>query len=191
MTQTSWSPKADAWETSRIGAFARSYRSEAFGDYQALWQWSVDYRASFWQAIWDEFDISAATAHHQVHSDDEMPNVKWFPGVTLNYAEHCLRGNGLHPQDVAIVGRSQSRAERTVTLGALQDQVRRAATGLRRLGVGRGDRVAALMPNIDETIVAFLATASIGAIWTSVDCRWLSVRRTECLDSSNSAGNPG
>ena len=163
-----WSPPDDAWRTTQVGAFARA-AAERHGvepdSYTSLWQWSVDDLDGFWQLVVDHFDIRFHAAPTQVRSGDAMPGVTWFPGATLNYAEHALRHAG--DDDVAVVGRSQTRDPERLTYGELRDTVARAAAGLRRLGVERGDRVAAYLPNIGETIVAFLATASIGAIWSS------------------------
>ena len=162
-----WRPPPDAWSVSRMGRFAEHYHPAAFGDYEALWRWSVEDPAAFWASVWDYLDIGAPPAPESVVSGDPMPDTTWFDGAALNYAEHLLRGNGLDGTDVAVVGRSQTRADRELTLDELREEVRRAAAGLRRLGVGQGDRVVALLPNIPEALVAFLATASIGAIWAS------------------------
>ena len=96
-----------------------------------------------------------------------MPGARWFPGATLNYAEHALAGAATRPLDVAVVARSQTRAPQELTWSALADAVARCRAGLVRLGVGPGDRVAAYLPNVPETAIAFLATASLGAIWSS------------------------
>ncbi len=163
-----WQPPPDAWATSRIGAFARRYRPGAEGDYEALLQWSVAEPEEFWQAVWDDLDVAAhAPPRRVLDQPANMPGASWFPGATLNYAEHMLRGNGLAAADVAVVSESQTRASRALTLRELRESVRRVAAGLHRLGVSRGDRVAAYLPNIDEALVAFLATASIGAVWSS------------------------
>ena len=162
-----WSPPTDAWAVTRMGQFAERYQPSVSGDYDALWRWSVDEPADFWASVWDYLDVDASQAPKSVISGDAMPGTTWFDGATLNYAEHLLRGNGLGDTDVAVVGNSQTRPARELSLGELREEVRRAAAGLRRLGVGRGECVVALLPNIPETLVAFLATASIGAIWAS------------------------
>ncbi len=162
-----WRPDDDAWDRSRLGAFARRARPEAVGDYQALWQWSVDEPAAFWQAVWDELRVEAASPPTSVLADRSMPGTRWFEGATLNYAHHMLRGNGLADDEVAVIGESQGRDPLVWTLADLRDEVRRLAVGLRRLGVGRGDRVAAYLPNSNETLAAFLATAALGAVWSS------------------------
>lgn len=162
-----WRPADDAWETTRLGRFARTIATTheiAIDDYDDLWTWSVTHVDAFWKAVVEHFDVGLHSAAAQVRRGAEMPGVTWFTGATLNYAEHTLRRDDDHP---AIVARSQTRPEQRLTYAQLRDEVARAAAGLRRLGVTHGDRVAAYLPNIPETIVAFLATASIGAIWSS------------------------
>ena len=162
-----WTPPIDAWETSRIGAFARRHAAATVGDYQALWQWSVNEPGSFWAAVSNECDVRWATESDRVVSDDPMPGTRWFEGATLNYAEHMLRANGRRDDDIAVVSISQTREEHRLTVRELRDSVRRAAATLRRLGVRPGDRVAGYLPNIDEALIAFLASAAVGAIWSS------------------------
>ncbi|MGH9281968.1 MAG: acetoacetate--CoA ligase, partial [Acidimicrobiales bacterium] len=136
-----------------------------FDGYHDLWRWSVDDLAGFWESIWDYFNVEAATPPREVLSERIMPGARWFPGATLNYAGHCLRFPDL--KTPAVLSWSQTREPVILSAGELRDQVARARAGLVRLGVGRGDRVAAYLPNIAETVVAFLATASLGAVWTS------------------------
>ncbi len=165
--ECTWVPPADAWSTTRIGQFAARHAPDTVGDHAALWQWSVDDLDGFWAAVWDEVAVIAHQPPTAVLDDVRMPGARWFPGATLNYAEHMLRGNGLRADDIAVVAESQSRGPTSLTLADLRDEVRRCADGLRRLGVGPGDRVVAYLPNIPETLVAFLATASLGAVWSS------------------------
>jgi acetoacetyl-CoA synthetase len=165
-----WTPPADVRETSRMGRYMtwlRETRGLAFADYAALWDWSVTDLPAFWQSIWDYFAIEARTAPTAVLPDATMPGAKWFPGATLNYAEHVLRMPGLADDDPVVIAYSQTRDPITLTARRLRDQVRRVRAGLVRLGVGRGDRVAAYAPNIPETYVLMLATASLGAIFSS------------------------
>ncbi|WIV55966.1 acetoacetate--CoA ligase [Amycolatopsis nalaikhensis] len=140
-------------------------RGLSFADYDALWRWSVDEPEAFWASIWDHFGVRAHEPYERVLASATMPGAQWFPGATLNYAEHAL----VHGDDdaLAVVSYSDSRAERRLTFGQLRAEVARARAGLRRLGVGPGDRVAAYLPNIPEALVAFLATASLGAVWAS------------------------
>ncbi len=161
-----WTPPADVWETSRIGDFTRAL-PHRFEDYPQLWNWSVEDLAGFWEAIWNYFDVIGHSPYQHVLEGDQMPGVRWFPGATLNYAEHVLRAGGLSPTDTVLVARSQTRSPMELTVEQLRDQVARARAGLLRLGVERGDRVAAYLPNIPEAVVLLLATASIGAIFTS------------------------
>src|SRR4051794_32309178 len=157
-----WTPPRDVFETTEIGRFARRYGFESF---EALQRWSVEDLEGFWQAVWDFFGLRAHTPHERVLGSRDMPGAEWFPGARLNYAEHMLRGDA---DAVAVVARSNTRGPIELTFGELRDQVTRARAGLQRLGVRRGDHVVAYLPNIPETLVAFLATASLGAIWASV-----------------------
>ncbi|HET9610414.1 MAG TPA: acetoacetate--CoA ligase [Acidimicrobiales bacterium] len=162
-----WTPPADVRERSRIGRYLRwleDERSMAFDGYDDLWRWSVDDLDAFWRTIWDHFQLDSSTPVEAALVDGRMPGARWFPGVELNYAAHALRSE---PDGPAIVARSQSRGRVELSMVDLRDQVARCRAGLARLGVGRGDRVAAYLPNIPETVVAFLATASLGAIWSS------------------------
>lgn len=165
-----WTPPADVRERSRIGDYLRWLSAERglnFADYDALWQWSVTDLEGFWRSIWDYFQVIAHTEPESTLASRAMPGAQWFPGATLNYAEHVLRMPGVGDDDPIVLGYSQSRAPVTLTAAQLRDQVRRVRAGLRRLGVGRGDRVAAYAPNIPETFVLMLATTSLGAIFSS------------------------
>ncbi|MEX1164671.1 MAG: acetoacetate--CoA ligase [Nitriliruptor sp.] len=165
--QLLWSPPDDARATSRVGRFldeVERRRGVSLPTYADAHAWSVDDLDAFWSEIVDQFDVRFVDPPTAVLADESMPGAVWFPGATLNYAEHALRRRG---GARAIVGRSQSRDEVTLTHDELADQVARAAAGLRRLGVERGDRVVGYLPNVPETIVAFLACASLGAVWSS------------------------
>ncbi|MEO8266627.1 MAG: acetoacetate--CoA ligase [Ilumatobacteraceae bacterium] len=162
-----WAPTPESIADTNVGQFVAWLHDEGkgtFDSYDALWRWSVDDTAGFWAAIWEFFDVRASVPYSQVLDHATMPGTKWFIGARLNYAEHILRHGGGTP---AIIGHSQTRAASTLTWDQLTDQVGRARAGLQRLGVGKGDRVAAYLPNVPETIVAFLATATLGAAWTS------------------------
>jgi tRNA (guanine-N1)-methyltransferase len=142
---------------------ARFMRARGFSDYHELWRWSVDDLEGFWGALWDWFEIDGS--YDRVLGSREMPGAEWFPGASLSYAEQLFRA--AMPGEVAIVHASESQPLAELTWDELAYQVARCAAGLRRLGLGRGDRVAAYMPNVPETVVAFLACASIGAVWSS------------------------
>lgn len=149
---------------SRYLRWLRTERGLDFDDVQSLHAWSIAELEGFWQSVWDFFEVSASTPPRSVLSGGPMPDVSWFEGAELNYAEHCLR----HDVDaLAIFATSQTREDVSLSFGELAEQVRRVRAGLRRLGVGPGDRVVAYLPNIPETVVAFLASASLGAIWAS------------------------
>ncbi len=170
-----WEPGPDARSTSRLGHYMdwlASERGRSFDDYDALHHWSVTDLEGFWQSVWDYCEIEAATPPTAVIGDRGLAgvapfrNVEWFPGARLNYAQHMVGGR--FPDDkMAVLGRSQTRADVDLTFGELTDRVARARVGLQRLGVGTGDRVVAYLPNIPEALVAYLATTSLGAIWAS------------------------
>jgi acetoacetyl-CoA synthetase len=155
-----WEPPAALLERA---VMTRYMRERGFDDYHDLWRWSVEDLDGFWGSIWDFFGVEGG--YDRVLAKPEMPGAVWFPDTELNYAEHLFRGKD--PGATAIVHASELRELGEVTWGELQEQTARLATRLRALGVARGDRVAAYMPNIPETIAAFLATASIGAVWSS------------------------
>jgi acetoacetyl-CoA synthetase len=165
-----WAPPGDIRDHSRIGAYLRwlsDERGRDFADYAALWQWSVDDLPAFWRSIWDYFEVVAASAPGETLGDARMPGARWFPGARLNYAENVLRMPGIGDDEPAVFAYSQTRAPVTLTAAQLRDEVRRVRAGLKRLGVTQGDRVAAYAPNIPETYVLMLATASLGAIFSS------------------------
>ncbi|MCF0094049.1 acetoacetate--CoA ligase [Micromonospora sp. MH99] len=165
-----WTPPADVLERSRIGDYLRwlaEHRGLDFADYDALWRWSVTDLDAFWRSIWDHFEVIAHTPPTATLAERGMPGARWFPGATLNYAENVLRMPGRADDDPVVIAHGQTREPVTLTAGELREQVRRVSAGLRRLGVTAGDRVAAYAPNIPETYVLLLATASLGAIFSS------------------------
>jgi acetoacetyl-CoA synthetase len=162
-----WAPDREVAAGSQLAAFTRvaaEHTGRSFGSYDDLLQWSIDDADGFWATFADWVGVRWHDRPTAALADASMPGAVWFPGGTLNHAEHALahRGDG-----VAIVSRSQSRPTATLSWDDLHDAVARCRAGLVRLGVGRGDRVAAYLPNVHETIVAFLATASLGAVWSS------------------------
>ena len=140
-------------------AFACDRRGRDFDSYSELWKWSVDDLEGFWESLWEFYGIRSHAPYERVLGRREMPGAEWFVGARLNYAEHLV-GLEEDRDRIAVVARSQTRPERELTFGELRDQVARARAGLRRLGVEPGDRVVAYCPNIPETLVAFIATAS-------------------------------
>jgi acetoacetyl-CoA synthetase len=161
-SQMLWTPSPERIERATVTQFAR--RRGLPEDYSELWQWSVDHLDDFWAAIWDEW-VDADAPYERVLGRREMPGAEWFPGARLNYAKHIFRERD--PEALAIQHASESRALSSWSWGELAAETARIAAGLRALGVERGDRVAAYMPNIPETVAAFLATASLGAVWSS------------------------
>jgi acetoacetyl-CoA synthetase len=162
-----WSPPPDVRERTRVGrylAWLEERRDLSFEDYAELWAWSVGDLPGFWSSIWEHLGVVTHAPYEEVLADASLPGAVWFPGATLNYAEHALRRTR---DEVVVLGRSQTRGPVDLTAAELADQVARAGAGLVRLGVGPGDRVAAYLPNIPEALVAFLATASLGAVWSS------------------------
>jgi acetoacetyl-CoA synthetase len=165
-----WEPPADVRETSRIGhymSWLESERGLVFDDYAALWEWSVTDLDAFWQSIWDYFQVIAHDQPTAVLGDRAMPGAQWFPGATVNYAEHVLRMPGIADGEPVVLAYSQSRDRLILTASELRERVRQVRAGLIARGIGRGDRVAAYAPNIPETYVLMLATASLGAVFSS------------------------
>ena len=140
-------------------------RGLTFADYDALWRWSVDDLDGFWGSIVDYYGIPLHGTWQRVLGSREMPGARWFEGAELNYAE-VLFGR-LADDRPAFLSQSERHPLREVSAAELRETVAAAAAGLRRLGVGRGDRVVAVIPNIPEAVIAFLACASLGAIWAS------------------------
>lgn len=168
-----WRPTADQIQSAAVTSFASFYSGRTgrvYPDYESLWRDSVADIGGFWQAIADYFDVRWHQAPGEALAHSVMPGARWFVGGTLNYAEHALRSGGdtgREVTDLAVMETDESGHERTVTLGELRAMVGAAQAGLLRLGVGPGDRVVALAPNRLEALVAFLATAAIGAVWSS------------------------
>jgi acetoacetyl-CoA synthetase len=162
-----WTPPADArTELGRLLEWLRDERGLEFADYDELHRWSVTDLEAFWGSIWDFFEIRTHAPYERVLGSSALPGAEWFPGARLNFAEHMV-GRDEDVDVVAVVAYSQSREPFELTFGDLRDQVARARAGMQRLGVGPGDRVVAYVPNIPETLVAFLAAASLGAIWAT------------------------
>jgi acetoacetyl-CoA synthetase len=163
-----WEPPAELVERARLSEYMRWLEAErglSFASYDELWRWSVDDLEAFWSSIWDFFGVQADGGYERVLGSRTMPGAEWFAGTSLNYAEHIFAGKD--DADAAILHASELRELGELSWGELRAQVAATAAGLRALGVGRGDRVVAYLPNIPEAIIAFLASASIGAIWSS------------------------
>lgn len=165
--QVLYTPSPEAIERANLTAYMRWLREQhglEFADYDALHSWSTTELEAFWLSMVEYFKVEFHTPFSVVLGKREMPNAEWFPGATLNYVEHALRRRDDH---TAVIALDEAGGRTQWSYDELHARVRRAAAGLRRLGVERGDRVAALIPNIPEALVLFLATASLGAIWSS------------------------
>jgi acetoacetyl-CoA synthetase len=155
-----WEPPSELVERAVMTRFMREHGHD---DYDGLWRWSVEDPNAFWAALWDFFAVGERSG--PVLASREMPGASWFPEVELNYARHLF---GAGDDDApAILHASEARDLAEWTRGDLRRETARIRAGLQARGVGRGDRVVAYLPNIPETVAAFLATASLGAIWSS------------------------
>ncbi|WP_226667153.1 acetoacetate--CoA ligase [Microbulbifer aggregans] len=165
--QPLWQPTAEAIAATQMDAFRRHINEKfalQLADYADLYQWSVDEREHFWAELWDVAGVVAETRGERVLGADVMPGAEWFPGARLNFAENLLR---YRDDKVALVERLENGSRRQLTYAELFARVGNLASALESAGVARGDRVAGFMPNIIDTVVAMLATTSLGAIWTS------------------------
>jgi acetoacetyl-CoA synthetase len=163
-----WEPSAERVERAHLTRFGRwlaERRGLRFNSYEELWRWSVKDLDGFWSAISEFFEVQLEAVPDRVLGRREMPGAQWFPGARLNYAEHIFRGKD--DDELALQHASELRPLSSWTWGELRTQAARIAGGLRALGVDEGDRVVAYLPNIPETIAAFMACASLGATWSS------------------------
>src|SRR3954447_7449354 len=156
-----WVPSREVVERAEMTSLMRAVGA---ADYDELWRWSVADLERFWRTVWDRHGICANGDPSTVLDGSEMPGARWFPGVELSYPEHVLRDRD--PAAIAVHFRAEDGATGCWTWGQLEAETARVRAGLVRLGVGSGDRVAAFLPNAPRTLAAFLATASLGAIWS-------------------------
>jgi acetoacetyl-CoA synthetase len=172
---TLWAPTAESAGRTEIVRYARWLAShggpvtdgaDGIPSYRKLWQWSVDEPAAFWSSIWDFFGVLGVRGDGPVLTG-QMPDVGWFGGSALNYARNALHRAGVDPARTAVIYSSEGGRDGRLSYGELASRVARVRAGLQDLGVGLGDRVAAYLPNSPEALIAMLATASLGAIWTS------------------------
>jgi len=171
-----WKPGPERAAATHMAAFAQRVAREhqiplpasgglRTGDYDQLWRWSVKNPARFWQAVWEFCDVRASRPPEQLLTDPMlMPGARWFEGARLNFAENMLRTPEGQPALIAI---DESGRRRELSGAELRERVRAVAAALKADGVGPGDRVAGLLPNTLETVIAMLATASLGAVWSS------------------------
>ncbi|MCR9126467.1 MAG: acetoacetate--CoA ligase [Rhodobacteraceae bacterium] len=164
-----WTPDPQWAEGTRMAQYMRflaETRDLHFDDYNAMWEWSVRDLDGFWSSIWSFFDMQAATPATAVLADRRMPGAVWFPGLTTNFAQHMLRRADTAPDAPALIVHSESAPRRELSWAVLRAQVASVAARLRAMGVGPGDRVVAVLPNTETAMIAFLATASLGAVWS-------------------------
>ena len=163
-----WTPSAERADASRMADFLRFLEDRGlhFDDYQALWDWSVRDLEAFWAAIWDFADIRATTPYETVLTRRVMPGAEWFPGATLNFADQMLRHAETKPDKTALVVHSETFPDCRMSYAELRAAVASVAGELRKMGVGQGDRVVAILPNTEVAMIAMLATVSLGAIWS-------------------------
>jgi len=171
MNAATHNPETPATRIPRIRDYQnwlRDQRGLSFASYHDLWRWSVTDLDAFWQSVWDYFDVQSPTPHSAVLAKNVMPGAEWFPGAQVNYAQQVLRHVGpAHAAGVpALISENEKGQVRELSWPELRRQVAALALHLKAQGVQPGDRVAAYLPNIPETMVAFLATASIGAVWS-------------------------
>ena len=166
--QPLWEPSTQTIEQANVTRYMQWLKQEKglhFATREDVWQWSVNHLEDFWASLWEFFHIQASQPYDTVLTSHKMPGASWFPGARLNYAEHVFRNaTELRP---AILFRSERHSSIAISWHELSQQVGSVANALRQRGVRAGERVVAYMPNIPQTIVAFLACASIGAIWSS------------------------
>ena len=167
-SQPLWRPSDERVESTQLTAFMHSVQDatgfDAGGDYFALHQWSLDEPAAFWRAVWDFAEIQGDPGGVVCDDPSALPGCQWFPDATLNFAENLLR---FADDREALVEIDESDARCALTYGQLREQVARLAGWMRQQGIQPGDRIAGFMPNCIETVVAMLATASLGAVWSS------------------------
>ena len=173
MTQTAegtllWEPSEEFKENAMISRYMKWLEDErdlCFDGYDELWERSVTDLDGFWSSVWEYFDVQSSNPYERVLRKRGMPGAEWFRGTEQNYAEHAFRN--AKPDEPALVYKSEIRPLGEVSWDELREKVGALAAGLKSMGVGRGDRVVAYLPNVPEAVVAFLACASIGAIWSS------------------------
>ncbi len=163
-----WEPSPEIKEKANLTHYTNWLAAQYgldFATYDALWRWSVAELDTFWESIWRYFRIQSSTNYTQVLAEAKMPGASWFTGARLNYAEHVFRNS--RDKQPAILYKSETTPLQAISWAELYQKTTSMARFLQELGVQRGDRVVAYMPNLPETVIAFLACASLGAIWSS------------------------
>jgi acetoacetyl-CoA synthetase len=167
MTKALWSPGTQRVQDSCISRFMRLIRQQrdpGVLDYQSLYRFSIESPKAFWRAMWEFGGVIGTAGSRTVEDFEKMPGAQWFPDASLNFAENLLR---YRDNQEALVFTSETGVSYKLSYSQLYQQVASVAASLRKFGIEPGDRIAGYMPNLPETIVAMLATTSIGAIWSS------------------------
>ena len=162
-----WRPSAEHSSKTNMTDYVGFLRASGYGDftnYDVLWEWSVRELEAFWESIWGYFSVTATTPYSKVLNERQMPGARWFEGAQLNFAEHLLRHASR--DGVAIIHVAEDGTTSELQWPEIQAQAAAVAQRLHEAGVGIGDRVVSTLPNIPEAVVAFIATASVGAIWS-------------------------
>ncbi|MBT3738579.1 MAG: acetoacetate--CoA ligase [Candidatus Marinimicrobia bacterium] len=163
-----WKPSKDQINSSQLEAFRLQVNSRfnlKIENYSELHSWSISNINDFWKAIWGFMAIKCSSNYNQVVDDEnKMPGAKWFDGLLFNFAENILR---IKSDKAAIIFQSENADSKIISYNELYDEVEKVASTLRKMGIKNGDRIVGIMPNLAETVIAMLATTSIGAIWSS------------------------
>ena len=177
-----WEPSGEVIQRARVSDYRRWLAGRGLGGdiageatsaaaaargYHDLWQWSVNEPGQFWDSLWDYFGILGERGEGPALSGGPMPQAHWFGGATINYTQNALRTADTDPTRIAVIARDEEGRQVTLTYSELAAEVARVRAGLVALGVTRGDRVAAYLPNVPEALIGLLAAASLGAIWSS------------------------
>lgn len=163
-----WHPSTQQIESSNMYRFMQLINERygtSHGDYDSLYEWSVNHIAEFWGQVWDFCQVRASVPYETIIDDvGKMPGAQWFEGARLNFAENLLRRRD---DQCALIFRGEDKIRRALTYRQLYDEVARVAAALKKAGVIVGDRVAGFVPNMPESVIAMLATTSLGAVWSS------------------------
>ena len=164
-----WRPSKRRSKDSALAKYMswlKEHYSLNFSTYQDLWEWSTNDLEQFWETIWLYFDLKSSQSYSKIQGQKKMPGAEWFIDCELNYVEQLLRAKDITPHKSAIVSHSESHGKKTLTWSELSQQVSSVADHFKKMGVKKGDRIVAVLPNTTAALIAFLATASLGAIWS-------------------------
>ena len=137
-----------------------------FTSYDEFWNWSISDLNFFWQTIWDYFELKSETKFDKILEEEKMPGASWFPGASINFVDEIFRYADKFPDKLSVSSVSETFGEETLTWTELKTKTGSLAAELRRVGIKKGDRVVAVLPNTPHALISFYATASIGAIWS-------------------------